>query len=360
MLNFRSDTFSLPSHGIRAALAEADVGDDYYGEDPSVTRLESYCCELFDKEAAVFTTTGMLANQLAVSVHVDRGNELVTEYGYHLHLYESAQHAAFSHVVLNARSTADGVLRATDVDTAIRSKPRDPAYSQVQMVSVENSMGNRAGRVFPFEELRKLRRFTNERGIRVHLDGARLFNAHIYTGIPLAQYAREADTVSVCFSKALGAPLGSMLLGPRESIEQARRLRVWHGSGFHQAGFCAAAAYYALTRQMERLAEDHRLTQLLAVSLERYGGFGVTASQVETNMVFLDVSRWTADATEFQDECRRRGLLVSIFPPGMIRLVVCRNVDEPEVRQAAAILAEAADSLSGKTDAPSLVEQPEC
>lgn len=349
MLDFRSDTFSLPSEGLRAALSEAPVGDDYYGEDPSIARLESHCCELLEKEAAVFTTSGMLANLLAVAVQVDTGQELVTEHGSHIHLYESAQHAAFSHVVLNARETTDGILRVADVERAIRSKPREPIYAQVQLVSVENTLGSRAGRIYPLEELQNLRRFTRARGIGLHLDGARLFNAHVRTGIALASYAENADTVTISFSKALGAPMGSMLLGSHAAIERARRLRMWHGSGFHQAGFGAAGALYALTHQLDRVAEDHRLTGLLATELERHGGLGLTAQDVETNMVFIDASHLTHEPTEFQERCRQRGLLVGVFPPAFIRLVVCRNVGEAEVRQAAVVLAEVADSYSQKS-----------
>lgn len=346
MLDLRSDTFSLPSDGLRAALVDAEVGDDYYGEDPSVVRLESHCCALLEKEAAVFTTSGMLANQLAVAVQAAAGQEVVTEYGCHIHLYESAQHAAFSHVVLNARTTVDGVLRASDVDVAIRSKPREPIYAQVQLVSVENTLGSRAGRVFPLEDLQELRQFTKARGIRLHLDGARLFNAHVRTGIPLARYAAEADTVTISFTKALGAPMGSMLLGSREAIEQARRLRMWHGSGFHQAGFSAAGALYAVTHQLERLVEDHRLARLLASELERHGGLGVAASDVETNMVFIDAARLGTDAADLQERCRQRGLQVGVFPPAFLRLVVCRNVEEVDVRRAAVVLAEVADSCT--------------
>jgi threonine aldolase len=346
MLDFRSDTGTLPSSALRLAMVDAEVGDDYYGEDPSVRRLEDVCRERFEKEAAVFTTTGMLANQLAISTQARRGHEVVTEYGYHVHLYESAQHAAYSQVVLNPCTTHDGVLRVADVARAIASKPREPIYAQVDLVSVENTIGSRAGRVFPIDELRALRAYTRERGIRLHLDGARLFHAHLATGVALAEYARQADTVSICFSKGLGAPLGSMLMGPRDSIEHARRLRVWHGSGFHKAGFCASAALFALTHQMDRLVEDHHLARLLAERLEAHGGFGVAARDVETNMVFLDASRWTADPASFQALCAEHGLRVSIVPPAWVRLVVCRDVDAGDVENAARILVRVAERLA--------------
>jgi Beta-eliminating lyase len=169
IIDLRSDTFSLPSKEIRESIAMAEVGDDYYGEDKSAAHLESYCSELFGKEAALFTTSGMLANQLAVALQVTRGNEVVTEYRYHLNLFESAQYAALCHVVLNPRVTEDGVLRAEDVEKAMASKPREAQYAQVQLVAIENPIGSQQGKIFPLEDLRHLRRFTAERKIHLHM-----------------------------------------------------------------------------------------------------------------------------------------------------------------------------------------------
>lgn len=338
MIDLRSDTFSLPSEAMRRALRAAEVGDDYYQEDASATRLEHHCCELFEKEAAIFTTSGMLANQLAVATQASRGNEVVTEYGYHLHLFESAQHASLAHVVLNARTTADGVLRASDVQSAIASKPRDPIYAQVQLVTIENPIGSRQGKIFPIEEIRALRQLTFARGIRFHLDGARIFNAHIATGISLPTYARECDTMTISFSKGLGAPFGSMLLGSAEIIQRARQLRVWYGSGFHQIGLMAQAAYFALTQQMDRIAEDHRLAKLL-VTLLHGQGLPVDTAAVETNMVYLDLSSTGIDPSAYAARCEEQGVLVLHYPPDFIRMVVCRNVNENDIRQAAHLLA---------------------
>lgn len=338
MIDLRSDTFTLTSAAMREVMARAEVGDDYYGEDNSVNRLQDYCKELFRKEDALFTTTGMLANQLAVASQVAPGNEVVTEYSYHLNLYESAQHARFCNVVLNARQTQDGILGAAEIERAISSKPREAIYAQVELVAVENTINSRQGKIFPIEGLAEIREFTASRGIALHLDGARLFNAHIATGIPLSNYAAKADTVSVCFSKGLGAPLGSMLLGPREIIERARRLRVWHGSGFHQIGICAEAAYYGLTHQLERLREDHRLTRLLAERLAVSSLFDICLSDIQTNMIYLNLTGGPSIVEEFIARAAERGVLAYSFPPHAVRLVVCRNVEEPEIVKAADIL----------------------
>jgi threonine aldolase len=330
---------------MREHIARAEVGDDYYGEDKSVNRLEDHCKELFGKEDAIFTTSGMLANQLAVVSQVSRGNEVVAEYNYHINLYESAQHAAFCHVVLNGRETADGVLRVADVERAVNSKPRETTYAQVELVSIENTINHRQGKIFPFDEIKNLRAYTLDRNMRLHMDGARIFHSHVVTGIPLDVYAREVDTLSVCFSKGLGAPFGSMLMGRRDVIERARRFRVWYGSGFHQIGIYAEAAYFALTRQLDSLAEDHRLTKLLAERLSESQVLALDSSAIETNMIFINLAPLGFDAADFESRCRERGLLLCGFPPQMVRLVVNRNVNETEVREAAEILLQVSEEL---------------
>jgi threonine aldolase len=338
MIDLRSDTFTLPSAEMRAHMAQAEVGDDYYGEDKSVNRLEDYCREVFGKEAAIFTTSGMLANQLAVISQTTPGNEFVTEYNYHINLYESAQYASFCHVVVNGRETADGVLRVEDVRRALDSKPRESTYAQVELVTIENTINSRQGKIFPFDEIQRLRVFTKDRGLRLHMDGARLLHAHIATGIPLDAYAREVDTLGICFSKSLGAPFGSILMGSKDVIDKARRYRVWYGSGFHQIGIYAEAAYFALTRQLPQLYEDHRLTKLLAERLASQSNLDVRPERVETNMIFIDLAKTGVDAEDFVRRCGERGLLVLVFPPNKIRLVVNRNVTEDGIFRAADIL----------------------
>lgn len=350
MPDLRSDTFTQPTPAMREHISRAEVGDDYYGEDKSANRLEDYCKELFGKEAAIFTTSGMLSNQLAVATQVTPGNEVVTEYNYHLNLYESAQYASLCGVLINGRETKDGVLSVADVVAAINSKPREDVYAQVELVTVENTINHRQGKIFPFAELQALREFTSREGLRLHMDGARLFHAHVANGIALDRYAQQADTVNVCFSKGLGAPFGSMLLGPREVVEKARRLRVWHGSGFHQIGIYAAAAHYALTHHLESLAEDHRLTQLLAKELARRTDLGIDPAAIETNMIFIDLAQLGCDAVEFETRCRDEGLLLLGFPPRMARLVICRNVTEAEVLEAADVLVRVTDSFISRRE----------
>jgi len=337
-IDLRSDTFTLPSKLMRARIAEAEVGDDYYGEDPAVRRLEAHCRDLSGKEAAVFCTSGMLANQLAIASQTTPGDEIVTEQGYHVNLYESGQYARYCQIVLNPRETADGVLRPLDVEHAIVSKPRESMYAQVALVSLENTINSRQGKVFPYAELERMRAFTRERGIRLHLDGARLWNAHVRAGIPVSAYAAQTDTLSVCFSKCLGAPLGSVLMGDEDVIERARRLRIWHGSGFHQAGICAEAAMFALTHQLSRIEEDHRLTAILAGLLVEEPSLGVRPETVETNMIHLDFCGCSVAAERFQELCSENGILAFAVPGNRLRLVVSSRVDEADVRAAASTL----------------------
>lgn len=344
MIDLRSDTFTLPSPEMRSHISYAEVGDDYYGEDRSASRLESYCRELFCKEDAVFTTSGMLANLLAIVSQVSRGNEVVTEYNYHINLYESAQHASFCHVVLNGRETSDGVLRVADVERALDSKPRESTYSQVELVCIENTIASRQGKIFPFEEIQRLRNYTAEKGLRLHMDGARLFNAHVATGVPLEAYAKEVDTLGVCFSKGLGAPFGSIIMGPKDTIRRARRYRVWCGSGFHQIGIYAEAAYFALTRQLDRLAEDHRLTRLLAEKLAKHTDLGVDPDSVDTNIIYIQLPP-SINGDTFVKRCEERGLLIMQLLRGKIRLVVNRNVNEPDILKAASIISDVAGAL---------------
>lgn len=326
-------------------MAAARVGDDYYGEDPAVNRLEAYCRDLFGKEDALFVSSGMMANQLAIAAQVERGAEFITEYGYHIHLFESAQYAAFANVVLNPWHTPDGVLKPADVEDAIHSKPREKLYAQAQLVSIENTINSRQGKIFPLSVIRELRAFTREHGLLLHLDGARIFNAHVATGIPLREYACQVDTMTACFSKGLGAPFGSILLGTRETIERARRLRVRLGGGLHQSGIMAEGAFLALSTQLDSLAEDHRRAALLAQRLALYGDFGVRPAEIETNTIFLDFSNRGWSVGDFERRCYERGLGLFAFPGRRVRLMVSRGVDDAQIMRAAEIIWEVSNEL---------------
>ncbi|WP_018665446.1 threonine aldolase family protein [Heyndrickxia acidiproducens] len=338
MIDLRSDTLTIPSEEMREVMRFAEVGDDCYSEDGSVNRLEAYCKELFGAEDALFVSSGTMANQLAVKTQVEEANEVITEANYHISFYESGQTASLSRVVLNTVRTVDGVLRVDDIEKAIKSKPRGFMYAQPQLVTIENTINYYQGKIFPLEEIKKIRSFTSTRNISLHLDGARLFNAHIATGIPLKAYAKEVDTLSVCFAKGLGAPFGSMLMGKRSIITSALKYRKHFGGGLHQVGIYAAAALYALNNNLGGIHEDHRLTKKLAALLSEISEFGICPKRIETNMIFFDVGNIGVSSYEFIESCKKKGLLLFPWLPGIVRVVMHRNISEEQVEQAARII----------------------
>jgi len=323
---------------MRHAMLQAEVGDNAYGEDKAVEQLEAYCRELFGVEAALFVTSGMLANRLAFLAQTSPGDEIITEYNYHVHFFDSAPSATVCQVVLNPLRTLDGVIRVPDVEIALHSKPRYYYFAQVKLVSIENTINGYSGKVYPYEEITSLRAWTQQHGIKLHLDGARLFNAHVKTGIALSTYGQAVDSLSVCFSKGLGAPFGSMLMGSQELIDKAKRHKMWLGSGYHQVGFNAQAAYYALTHHIERLQEDHEHTWSLAQMLQELPEVTVELDQVETNIVQLHLMPLAVTSEQFCNACAQQGLLLFPWLPTVVRLVVNKNVSEADIHQALAII----------------------
>ena len=338
MIDLRSDTLTLPTEEMRNVIANALVGDDCYREDSSVIQLEEYCKRLFHVEDALFVPTGTLANQLAIKSQVTEGNEVITETNYHINFYESASIAMLSRVVLHTCRTVDGILRVEHVEELIHSKPRGSFYAHPQLVSIENTINYYQGKIFPLKVIEQLYEFTREKNISLHMDGARLFNAHVATNIPLNDYAKFVDSLSVCFAKGLGAPFGSMLMGKKEVISKARIYRKQFGAGFHQIGMYAAAAMYALRHHISRLRIDHLLTKKLAMMLSKIEGLHVDPHAVETNMIFFHVNNFHISSSEFVDRCKKKGLLLFPWLPDEVRIVVSRNVNEKDIYEAANVI----------------------
>ncbi len=339
MIDLRSDTVTQPCDAMRAYMAQAPVGDDAYGEDESVNRLQDDCKQLFQMEDALFVTSGMMANRLAFMSQTAPGDEVITEYSYHVNFFDSAPMTAIAGVVMNPCRTKDGILRRSDIEQALHSKQRYCAFAQPRLISVENSINGWAGKVFPFEILQGVYTLTREKGLRLHLDGARLFNAHLSTGIALHDYARYADTLSVCFSKGLGAPYGSMLMGSRRTLDKARRYRLWLGGGVHQIGMQAAGAHYALKHHLAHLETDHRLARYFAQRLRAIPGVCLNGASVETNIVQFTMDRAIADTDSLVQYCAARGLLLFPWLPGIIRAVIHRPMTEQVLDQAVSIIA---------------------
>lgn len=338
MIDLRSDTVTKPCDKMRAYMLQAPVGDDAYQEDESVNLLQDYCKNLFEVEDALFVTSGMMANRLAFMSQTAPGDEVITEYSYHVNFFDSAPMSAIAGVVMNPCHTIDGILRPSDVEKALNSKQRYDYFAQPKLVAVENSINGWAGKIFPLEVLQSLYQLTQEKRLRLHLDGARLFNAHIATGVPLSEYARYTDTLSVCLSKGLGAPYGSILMGTKETIDKARKYRIWLGGGVHQTGIQAAGGYYALNHNLGRLIEDHQLAQYFASLLCEIPEIRVNNNPIETNMVQFTLKSSITDPDHFLDRCSQKGLLLFSWVPRVVRAVIHRHISREALEAASLII----------------------
>jgi threonine aldolase len=291
-IDLRSDTITQPTPAMREAMSRAEVGDDVFGDDPTVARLEARVAEMLGREAAVFTPSGTMANQLALRACTEPGDEILVDANAHVHYYESGAPAALAGVMCRCLPGVRGIFTAADVEAVFR--PADQHFAPTRLVCIENTHNRGGGSIWPMERIREVAQVSRARGLRLHLDGARLWNASVATGIPERDYAAHFDSVSVCFSKGLGAPVGSALCGTREFIQRARRFRKMYGGGMRQAGILAAGALHALEHHRARLAEDHSNARALAVGLGRLPGLELDLASVQTNIVLLRVKKLPA------------------------------------------------------------------
>jgi len=332
-IDLRSDTVTRPTPGMRRAMAEAPVGDDVYGEDPSVRALEEQVAERLELEAAVFVPSGTQGNQVAIGVQCRPGEEVILEEGSHSFHYENGAMAALWGVQPRTVAGKRGILTGAQIQAAFRGQ--DDHLPRSRMVILENTHNRGGGTVWKppaFEEAVSAARAA---GLRVHLDGARLFNAEIAAGVPASTWSRLTDSTTVCFSKGLGAPVGSVLAGSAAFIAEARRLRKRLGGGMRQAGILAAACLYALDHHVQRLAEDHENARALARRLAEIPGVRVELDRVETNMVYAEVP---VDSGPLVLRLRSAGLLVNVVGPRSLRLVCHLDVDRTGCARAADIL----------------------
>ncbi len=334
MIDLRSDTVTRPTEAMRRAMLEAPVGDDVFGEDPTVNRLEEYVADLLGKEAALYAPSGTMTNQIGVQVHTNRGEEVLLHEGSHIFVYEAGAPAMLSGVQLRTLPGDNGILDPDTVRAAVRSE--DVHFPRSRLLCLENTHNTAGGKVFPLQDFAAVAETARELGLKVHLDGARLFNAQAATGIPAREWCAHADTVSVCSSKGLGAPVGSLLAGDGETISEARRARKAFGGGMRQAGIIAAASIYAFENNTGRLSEDHERARNLAAGLREAG---YEAREPDTNLVLVAVD----DPPEFLRALATEGVLATLGKPGFVRL--CTNLDvgdediETAIEAAARILA---------------------
>ncbi|GJQ21646.1 MAG: threonine aldolase [Bacteroidia bacterium] len=337
MIDLRSDTVTKPSKGMREAMAKAEVGDDVFGEDPTVNRLQETAADLLGKEDALFTPSGVMANQIAIRCLTEPGDEVIVERNAHILNYETAAPALISSVQLFPVDGSRGILEVEQLRAALR--PSAYYMPRTSLICLENTHNMAGGSVFPIETMRSIRSFAKEAGIRIHLDGARLWNAWVASGVHPREYSAQADTVSVCFSKGLGAPVGSLVAGSREFIRRARTVRKILGGGMRQAGILAAAALYAMQHHVERLKEDHEHARMFAETLANDAGGAATCEPVETNIIIIHLTGRERSASEVVRKLRDKGVLLIMAGPRTLRAVTHMDVSRDEVLSASRLLA---------------------
>ena len=344
VIDLRSDTVTRPTPEMRRAMAEAEVGDDVFGEDPTINLLQERVAALLGKEAALFVASGTMANQLCVRTHTRPGDEVLIHEGGHVLNYEGGAAAALAGVQLRALRGVHGVLAPEDVVGAVL--PRQEHFARSRLVVLENTHNRAGGTIWPLEAVTAVATVAHEAGLAVHLDGARLWNAHVATGIPLADYAAPVDSVSVCFSKGLGAPVGSMIAGTRDFISEARFHRKKYGGGMRQVGILGAACLYALDHHVQRLADDHATAALLAERLREVDGLEIP-HPVQSNIVIVELSGCGSTPAEAVPALAAAGVLAIAADATRVRFVTHMDVSREQVARAAEAAVRVLSSLGG-------------
>ena len=323
-IDLRSDTVTRPTPGMRAAMSAAPVGDDVFGEDPTVNRLEERVADLLGKEAALYVPSGTMSNQIGVKAHTQPGDELLCDVNCHIYNYEAGGPAVLAGVTCRTLEGDFGILDLSQLEDKIRPA-HDTHLVRTRLVCLENTHNRGGGRIYPLEKIDAISRWARSNGLAMHLDGARLWNAVVATGIAAREWAEHFDTVSVCFSKGLGAPIGSALAGPRTLITKGRRIRKLFGGGMRQAGVLAAGALYALDHHIERLAEDHKNAQTIAQAIADTRGLRLHPPEVETNLIWFRVDPELGTAKDVTATLKTHGVLVHAAGPQTIR--ACTHLD---------------------------------
>ena len=344
IIDLRSDTVTRPTPGMRAAIQAAEVGDDVFDEDPTVNRLQERVASLLGKEAALFVPSGTMSNQICVKVHTQPGDELLCDVACHIYNFEVGGPAVLSGVTCRTLDGDHGILDVSQIEDKIR--PVNDHLVRTRLVCLENTHNRGGGKVYPLEKIQAISGWARQHGLIMHLDGARLWNAVVATGIPAAEWASNFDSVSVCFSKGLGAPIGSALCGSREFITRAKRVRKLFGGGMRQAGMAAAGALYAVEHHIERLAEDHRNARVLAQAIADTPGLRLDPPEVETNLVWFHADRELGTAKEIASALKQRGVRVHPAGPQTLRACTHLDVSAAQAERAAEILRETVPALT--------------
>jgi threonine aldolase len=344
IIDLRSDTVTRPTPGMRAAIAAAEVGDDVFDEDPTVNRLQERVAALLGKEAALFVPSGTMSNQICVKAHTQPGDELLCEATCHIYNFEAGGPAVLSGVTCRTLEGDYGILDVSQLGDKIR--PVNDHLVRTRLVCLENTHNRGGGRVYPLEKIQAISSWARQNGLLMHLDGARLWNAVVASGTPAAEWAANFDSVSVCFSKGLGAPLGSALAGTREFITRAKRVRKLFGGGMRQVGVAAAAALYALDHHVERLAEDHRNARVLAQAIADTPGLRLDPPEVETNLVWFEIDPDLGTARDVAAALKQRGVRVHCAGPHVLRACAHLDVSAAQAERAAEVIRQAVPAMA--------------
>lgn len=334
MIDLRSDTLTVPDEGMRAAMANAQVGDDVYSEDPTVELLQDRVAAMFGKEAALFVPSGTMGNQICLALHASTGDEVIAEHDAHIFHYENAATSVVARAQIHRIASTAGEMDLNQVRDAVR--PSAYYYPRTAVIAVENTHNRHGGTVVSTAYLHQLKKLADELALPTHCDGARLWNAIVATGTSASEYGALFDTLSVCLSKGLGAPVGSLILGTRANIERARRWRKMLGGGMRQVGILAAAGLYALDHNFDKLSDDHRRAQSFANGLSEIEGVAIDLHRVQTNIVAFSVSGWSDSA--FVQACQQHGLRIAPIRAGVMRAVMYHQVDDAAVEQSLAVI----------------------
>ncbi len=329
LIDLRSDTVTRPTQEMRQVMASAEVGDDVMGEDPTVNALEAKMARMFGREAAVLACSGTQSNQMGVRVHCIPGDELLIHETGHICNFEGGGPAALSGVSVRTLSGHGGMLDVRDLEGRVRVN--DQHFCRTRLVCLENTTNLGGGRVYPLEVMERVYAWTREQELKCHLDGARLFNAMVAGGYTAEAVGRCFDTISICFSKGLGCPFGSILIGDGDDIRKARRIRKLFGGGLRQSGMIAAAMLYALEHNVERLADDHRNATRLAAGLRKIEGIKNVPEVVETNLIFFEIEETLGSAVQFAGAMREESVLIGPMGAQRVRMVTHLDVSEADV-----------------------------
>ena len=333
-IDLRSDTVTQPTAAMKEAMLNAKLGDDVFGDDPSVRALEEKTAAMLGKEAALFVPTGTMGNQICIRAHTQPGDEMICSDNAHIYIYEGGGFAALSGLSVACVKNESGIMKPSDVKAAIRAEGSLSHYPETSLICLENTANRGGGTYYSLEAIQEIGAIARERNLAYHLDGARMFNAVIASGISAKDMVAPFDSVSLCLSKALGCPVGSVIVGTRTFINRCHRFRKMFGGGMRQAGILAAAGSYALDHHIERLADDHGRAKNLAEALSTVDGYAVNLESVKSNMVYVDVTKEGRSAPELVEALAKDGVMITAVNDGTIRAVTHLQIDDAGIEAA--------------------------